>query len=56
MEKFLLIKNWFETTVLSYLTDDSDFNEKIILKKDHSFNVVENIEKIALSLDVAMMS
>ncbi len=53
MEKFLLIKNWFETTVLSYLTDDSDFNEKIILKKDHSFNVVENIEKIALSLDVS---
>jgi hypothetical protein len=53
MERFLLIKNLFESTVSSYLTEDSKFNEKIILKKDHSFNVVENIEKIAQSLDAS---
>lgn len=53
MERFLLIKDWFESTVSSYLTDNSELNEKMMLKRDHSFNVVENIEKIAQSIDVS---
>ncbi len=52
MERFLLVKDWFERFVSSYITDNLELNEKVMLKKEHSFNVVKNIESIAHSIEL----
>jgi HD superfamily phosphodiesterase len=52
MERYELINNWFGAYVDSYLVEAEDFNEKILLKKKHSYRVVSNIRKLAESLDL----
>lgn len=53
MERYDIINNWFETFVSSYVVEDEDFNDKMILKKDHSYRVVSNIRKLAESLELS---
>lgn len=50
MNRFDFIKNWFETYVDSYVLQDEVYNDKITLKRHHSYRVVSNIQKLAESI------
>lgn len=52
MDRYDLINDWFEAYVSSYIVEDSVFNDKVLLKKSHSYRVVSNIRKLAVSLDL----
>ena len=52
MDRYDLINDWFEAYVSSYVVEDSVFNDKALLKKNHSYRVVSNIRKLALSLEL----
>lgn len=53
MNRYELIDNWFESFVASYIVNgEEDYNDKIILKKDHSYRVVSNIRKLAESIEL----
>jgi len=52
MNRFDFIKNWFDTYVDSYFLQDEVYNDKITLKKEHSYRVVSNINKLAESLEL----
>ena len=61
MNRYDLIDNWFESFVASYIDGDEDYNDMILLKKDHSYRVVSNIRELAVSiglndLDTALVS
>ena len=52
MNRYNLINNWFETYVSSFLTGVEDMDDKMLLKKEHSYRVVANIRILAESLEL----
>lgn len=52
MNRYELINNWFEAYVSSFLTGVEDSDDKIILKKEHSYRVVACIRNLAESIEL----